>query len=738
MPGPGDGQTAPNVCAHPAHPTDNPTDTGQDPTMIVSLNWLRRLLEFEATPEEIAHALTMAGYPVVAAERFPAGPGRDVDDVSLDVEITSNRPDLQSHLGIALELAGLLSPELSGTGGADAVRVPPVPPLPNGDDEIEVAVEAPDLCPLYTARVVRGVTVGPSPPWVVALLEAAGQRAVNNVVDVTNLVLLETGHPIHAFDLARLTGGRLVARRAAGEEMTAIDGSRLRLADDVLAIADGGAPVALAGVMGGQESEVTESTVDLALEVALFDRLAVRRASRRHQLRSESSFRFERFVDPVTTEYVSNRAAALFVEVCGASAVGPICSAGPLAADGPAAAGHSARIELRTARVERVLGVEVTRDEIVRVLSSLGLNEVAHASGASGATVWDVPSRRPDLNEEIDLIEEIARRIGTDRIPVAMDIPVRPLTSEPLRAAGLRLRDALVAAGLRECCTEPFVGDDPADVALFRDVPALRVRNPMRADDDRMRRSLLGPLLRVVRGNRDRGVAAVRFFEVAPVYLRGEANDGAEGPARLPVDASTDTVELMLASAILTGGYAEARGIVEDVLDALRVPGEVAWSLGAPQPLARGRSATVTLDGALLGFVGELSPGTMRAFGLEQTTAAFELRADVLARTAVLLRRYDPISRYPVVERDLAFVLDESIRWGDVVGTVRDGAGVLLEDVRPFDLYRGAQVGEGRKSLALRMHLRAPDRTLTGPEVDDVVHRVVGLVAERHGGELRG
>jgi phenylalanyl-tRNA synthetase beta chain len=660
--------------------------------MRIALNWLKRYVEVPCSAQELGHKLTMVGFPVPSIEQVG-------DDFALDVEVTSNRPDLLCHIGVAREVAGLL--------GA-SVRVPELHVSPVADDVLGVRVTAADLCPRYTARIVRGVSVGPSPQWLVKLLEAAGQRSVNNVVDVTNFVMLECGQPLHAFDLAKLRGPKIVVRRAEGESMTAIDGTKLLVGRDELAICDAERPVALAGVMGGLESEVTTATRDIALECALFAPLAIRAASRAHQIRSEAAFRFERYVDPATVEWATDRAAALFVEVCGANSVGAIRSGGR--GRKPRGAG----IRLRATQVRRVLGIDVPVDEIRSILSSLGMQ---------GAGRWKAPSWRPDVTSEIDLIEEVARRAGFDRVPSEVRIPVRPAARDDGRRARNRLRDALVAAGLRECCTAPFVGEGPNDIALVRDVPALRVENPMRAEESLLRRSLLGPLLTVARGNRDRGVASVRLVEIAPVYLRSEAKDAHD--------------ELLLASGVLTGGYADAKGAVETALEAMGVADAATYERGAPPPLRRDRSATVRLSGEPIGFVGELGPRALAKYGLDAPTALFELRADRLAALARLETTYRPVPRFPAIERDLAWVVGESTEWGTIASAVRASAGDLLASVRPFDVFRGAQIGAGRKSVALRMELRAADRTLTSAEADACVTRVVAELTRATGGALR-
>ncbi len=672
--------------------------------MRISLEWLQRYLSDPVTVDDLCDRVTMAGFPVDDREQLPNG------DWTLDVEVTWNRPDCQSHLGIAREVAGLLGTTFVEPG----VSLPELV-----DDALDVVVEADDLCPLYTARVVRGLTVGPSPDWLIRVLEGAGQRSVNNVVDITNFVLLECGHPLHAFDLGKLRGTRITARRGAGEHLTAIDGSKLEIANDEVVIADAEGPVALGGVMGGLDSEVGSDTTDIVLECALFDPLAIRATSRRHQLRSESSFRFERFVDPARAAWAADRAAALLVELGGATSVGPICAAGP------GVAVHGARIELRTARVERVLGIPVPAAEICEVLSGLGLTTDQDSTPDVG--VWRAPSWRPDLKTEVDLIEEVARRIGFGRIPVDVRIPVRPLQADPSRRVALRVRDRLAASGLRECCTAPFVGAGHLDIALFSDAPALQVENPMRADENLLRRSLIGPLLRVVRGNQDRGVATVRFFECASVYLRGARDDASDG--------ATDQVPL--ASGVVTGSYPDAKGPVERVLDDLGVTDLVRIERGGPAPLRADRSATLWIGERRVGTIGELAPRTREALGIEADTAVFELFLNEFASSARLERPYVPVSRYPAVDRDLAVVLDESVTWARVASTVRSATGELLTAIEPLNVFRGPQIGAGRKSLALRMQLRASDRTLRGDEAEACVARVVTALESDLGGVLR-
>lgn len=668
--------------------------------MLASLAWLRRICAaIPADPAVVADRLTMAGYVVAAFE--PCG-----DDHTLDVEVTHNRPDLLSHEGLARELAGVF-------GSVCTVPVADAASAATIADTVPVDVRDGDLCPVYGVRVVRGVRVGPSPSWLVRSLEACGQRSVNNVVDVTNHVMLGTGQPLHAFDLAKLSGRRIVVRRGRGERLTAIDGRALELGPDDLAICDAEAPCALAGVMGGRDSEVSPATTDVLLESAVFSALAIRAASRRHQIHSESSHRFERFVDPAGVGRASDVAAQLLVDVCGARGVGPlvVSEARPRA--------DPRRIELRAARAEHVLGVEVGAAEIRAILVSLGLRPEPDAR--PGATMWTVPSWRPDLVGEIDLIEEIGRRIGFDRVPEKARLTVRPRIVDRALDARRRVRDALVRGGLRECVSTPFISRGAQDIALLVSGPALRVLNPMRTGEDLLRRSLVGPLLATVRRNRDRDVPGVRIFEVGSAHVPG---DGV-GAAR----------ELPLVAGAVCGGYAEAKGCVETVLAAFGADREAVFVRGGAGPLRGDRSARVELRGATAGVVGELSARGAAGFGLSGAVSVFELSIDALVDAGSSERPYASISRFPAVSRDIAWVVDDAIAWRQIEA-IAAGA-PLVRTVQFLSEFRNDQIGQGRKSVAFRMELRSDDRTLTGEEADACVRGIVDRLRIETGGELR-
>ena len=673
--------------------------------MRVSLKWIRRHADLPGGVRELADRLTMAGYVVASTERVETPGG--ADDV-LDVEVTYNRPDLLSHIGVARELAGVVG---------SVLRIPEsaVPPECAIADEVPVEVQAGELCPVYTARVVRGVRVGPSPVWLASALEAVGQRSVNNVVDVTNYVMLEQGQPLHAFDLGKLRGPRIVVRPGRDEKVTAIDGKQLDVRADDLAICDAAGPVALAGVMGGLHTEVGTGTRDVLLESAVFAPLSIRATSRRHNLRSESSYRYERFVDPTGVRNASDRAARLFVDVCGATGVGPIV------AGGPGSSAHAATIVLRTDRVAHVLGLDVHVDEIRSILASLGLREGQGAP--TGATTWAVPSWRPDLVAEIDLIEEVGRRAGFERVPERNALAIRPRIVDRELDTRRRIREALVRHGLRECVSAPFVSAGLQDVALVVARPALRVVNPMRADENLLRRSLVGQLLATARRNADRGVASVRLFEAAPVYVAG------------PAEGSTD--EIRLVAGVVSGDYSVAKGCVDALLAALGLDGSADFVRGAGKPLRGDRSATVRLDRTEAGVIGELSVNGAQRFGITGPLAIFELRTDVLTRAAPIGRPCVPVSRFPAIERDLAWVVPDGVEWRRIEAAARSAGAPLVSAVRFLSEFRGPTVGPGAKSVAFRVELRANDRTLTSDEADDCTRRIVARLTADTGGAIR-
>lgn len=690
--------------------------------MRVLNSWLYDFVEWPGKGPEMARVLTEVGLPVASVEPLPAVDGHPPDAI-LDVEVGSNRGDCMSHLGVAREIA-------AATGQPFRPVVLPAGPAEESPQEasarIRVDVEAPDLCPAYEARVLMGMRAGaPTQPWIARRLATLGHRLVNAVADVTNFVMLERGQPLHAFDRAKLRGGRIVVRRSReGEAIVTLDGRARRLPAGLLVIADAERPVAVAGVMGSRDTEVGPATQEVVLESARFSPAAVRASAQALGLATEAAARFSRRVDPAEREASSLRCTALLVEATGGVALHGSVLAGPEAREEP----PRAVIPLRYARLERLLGSPVPREEVAAVLTSLSIEMVG---GDAEVLQARVPSWRGDVALEEDLIEEVARIRGYGRIPSALSLPVRPVPRRAGERAAAAAREALAAAGFHEALTLPFVGPGaPDDASPWTDRPAIRVENPVRAEEPLLRRSLLGPLLRCLERNRARGVSGARLFEIGAVFL--PAAEGARPEER------------RLLAGLAEGGYAEARGAVDAVAEALGLEGRLraeAASADAPvRPLDPARTARLVLEGRTAGWAGEVRAEDLGDLGVHREglrAAAFELDWELLERAARLDRPVLEPPAHPQVTRDLAVVLPLGVPWAAVEAAAREAAGALLRRIDLFDDFRGGGIPAGSRSLAFRLTFGAGDRTLRGEEADAAVAAVVAALEKGHGGRLR-
>jgi phenylalanyl-tRNA synthetase beta chain len=603
----------------------------------------------------------------------PGTPLADVLPLSeqvLEIETGFNRPDLTSVYGIAREVSASCRVELARPPGTDPER--------GGDEPVDVRIEDLEACPRYLGRLFRDVRFGESPAWMQARLLAAGMRPISNVVDITNYVMLALGSPLHAFDAAKLAGGRIVVRRArAGEELTTLDASLRKLEPSDLMIADAERSVAIAGIMGGADSEVTSGTTDVLLEAANFDPLTILRSSRRLRLRSEASTRWEKGVDPELAEQAAVYATQLLVELTGARWTGSTDVKDELP-DRPV-------VRLRPERVDVLLGLETPLEEQRETLEWLGL-EVADGLAVT------VPSwRARDVTRDVDLVEEVGR-FRLDEVPATL--PERTAMFGRLtREQRLRrvVEDVLVGAGWFEAYTWSLVPDDGAP-------DRVRLPEPLSAEQAVLRADLRHGLVESAQRNANVGNEDIRLFEIARVYLPGE---------ELPD-------ERWHVGGITEGGFARAKGAVESLYEALRV--EPTYERGP------GRSAR-TDDGA----IEELDDGW----------GYFELDLETLAARAPELQVYEDVITFPAVKQDLAFAVDESVAAGDLIAAAREAAGPELRELRVFDVYRGEQVGEGRKSLAFAAVFQSPERTLSDEDAAEIRNRIVRALAERFGAELR-
>ena len=692
--------------------------------------------------DEVSIGTDHDGIMVLENGHAPGTPLADVLPIATDVlelEITPNRPDCLGIYGVAREVH-------AATGAPLAPPPWQVDPGSPGDLDVEVLVECPDLCQRFTLRRFEDVTIAPSPPWLKARLMAAGQRPINNVVDITNYVMLLTGQPLHAFDAARVDGGRLVVRRArAGEQVVTLDDVTRTLDDQMVVIDDASGPTSIAGVMGGNRSEVHESTTTVLMEAANWVGPNIQRTSTRLGLRSEASARFEKQLSPEQTTEAQAVAAQLMVELCGARLV-------PGTVDVSAGGPDPVRLHLRRSRVSELIGVDVPTERQAQLLEALGCT-VAPAAAGLDVTV---PHFRLDVTREVDLVEEVSR-FDLERLPATL--PARRGAVgvlAPEQRLRRRAEDALVGAGLQEIVGWTFVGEQ-VNAKLRVDTPPVPVLNPMTEEQAVMRTHLLGSLLEAAERNVRHGVSELRLFEVGPVYLpwdadrprppaRWDAPDGTRGYAAWREGTLPD--ERTHVAALLTGpvrpaswrdappqaDFFAAKGVLEAIGRTLRVP--LSFEPATEPFLHPARAARVLVGGTPAGWVGEVHPAVAASWELE-AVAAFEVDLAVLSAPAEHVPIYEDVTTFPAVRQDLAVVVGDDVPAAAVLSVVRERGGALLEHAEVFDVYRGDQVGEGRVSLALRLAFRAPDRTLTDEDVAQRREKIVAGLREL-GGELRG
>lgn len=649
-------------------------------------------------------------------------------DQVLEVEVTPNRPDCLSVRGMAREIAAITGAEFQ----EDVSYLYPMVAR-TAQEDIAIEVHDPDLCPRYAARVIRGVTIAESPLWLKARIAQAGMRPVSNVVDVTNYVLWALGQPLHAFDLDTIAGGRIIVRRAfPGEKITTLDNEDRVLTDDMLVIADAERASVVAGIMGGLDSEVTDRTRNILLEGANFAGPSIMRTSGALGLRSEASTRYEKGLDPEMIPLALDLACKLLVEICGGEVSG-----GTIDVRTPPLPERV--VTLRPERIADILGTEVARESIEAILQSLGCELSRVPEGLS----VQVPSFRADLEREIDLIEEIARIHGLDRIPSTL--PSRRAGRGGLNRAQTvrrRVEDLLVGAGLAQAITYSF-GDEnwpdrlrlPADDERRR---AVTISNPLSLDQSRMRRLLLPGLLDTVRSNQAVREYRVALFEVGRVFHpTGDVLPREE--TRVGIILAGDGKEDSWLATERPVDYYLMKGLVERLEKGLRCRLDYATPDETLPFLHPGKSALVrTASGRHAGWLGEVHPLVLQEYDLRSpVVVAAELDLDALLEASEAVATFEDLLAYPVVEQDLALVVDSAVAASDVVHELRAAGGDLLEDVAVFDLYEGAQVGEGKKSLALRLSFRSPERTLNDAEVNDVRAAMLSHVESTLGARLR-
>jgi len=750
--------------------------------MIVSWNWLKQYVPLDMPLAELEERLMMSGLNHEGTEEVGG-------DIAIDLEVTSNRPDCLGHIGVAREIAVLWGTKLT---------VPAADP-PEGKTPVEnllkVKVDCPELCYRYTARVIRGVQVAASPKWMVRRLASLGIAAINNVVDISNYVLMECGQPLHTFDFGKLSGSQIVEKRGPspfvrstrravpangdcplfsgaeiivrrpepGETIEAIDHKTYELDDGMCMICDARRPVAIGGVMGGAQTEISAQTTDVLIEAADFDPVSIRNTARKLNLHSDSSYRFERRVDCENIDWASRRCCELILDLAGGElARGVVDVAEPIPERKP--------IVLRFSQLKRVLGIDVEPQRVREILAALGNEECAAAGRphpgplpkgeggvagpgplpkgegaaagpgpaakgeggvagpepvAQGESVIVVPpSWRRDLAREIDLVEEVARVHGYDKIPEDVGVPMVASTRRQEDRVTQRVRSVLCALGFDEAMTYSVL-DEPSsgEFTTWTDAEPLRSLTPVLRGADRLRTSLVPSLLLARRTNEALANPLIELFEIAKVYLpRGK---------KLPDE------QYMLG---ITSGrdYAAVKGAIEAIVAALNPAAELEADSAGVELLEATQSCRLKLAGELLGYVGRVSDEGLRRFELRSPATVAEVRVSLLVETARLIPRYVPQPPYPAVSRDLNLVVDEPIRWADVAATVRANCGEFLEELQYRDTYHDPErLGAGKKSLLMTVALRSKEGTMTNQQADAVREKIVAACRREHAAELR-
>ena len=671
--------------------------------MKISLNWLTDYVDVAAlSAEKLGDVFTHIGLNCDGIDSTDS-------DVVFTLDVTSNRPDWLGHLGVARELAAALGLEFR----------PPQPGLlktsGRAADLASVTVCEPSLCPRYVARVIRNVTVKPSPAWLVERLAAVGMRSVNNIVDITNFVLMEYSQPLHAFDHDKLHGGRIIVRRATdGEPMTAINGDKCALTSRMLVIADETRPVAVAGVMGGLETEVTAATTNLLLESAQFDPLNIRRTSRSLQLMSESNYRFERGVDGRGLDTASLRACGLILELAG----GELAEG---AVDVWAKPVEPWPVAIRPARTRAVLGMDIPIERQVDILARLGLSPRVEGAGDGAVIRCTVPTGRADLTREIDLIEEVARLHGYDKIPVAGSV-THTVKPEPRDVRARRdLGRLMSACGFDEVVTPAFVDADENEW-FFEEGASIAVDPLVRKTNNVLRATLLGSLLRCAKLNDDAGNADLSLYEVASVFA------GRPG-STLPDEHS----ELVL---LTTRDLRELRGAVETVA-ARSTPEPVEIRPEDVRGFEPGVAAGLYVAGQRAGAIGMIAADVLRAYGLDKPVAAARIDWQVLSRSAGSVRTYQPLPKFPAVRRDLSLIVDEAVTWQQFEQAIQAAVQPLRTAMEYVTTYRGKPIPDGKKSVTVTLTYRSDEATLRGEQIDDQMRQVTEALTAGLGADVR-
>ncbi|MEN3335267.1 MAG: phenylalanyl-tRNA synthetase beta chain [Blastocatellia bacterium] len=682
--------------------------------MKISINWLSELVTLTLKPQELAERLTMAGLAVESIEHHG-------DDHLLDIDLTSNRPDALSHRGVAREAAIICGTALK----------PQVAKLTESDEAAEsvaaIEIHDPQLCPRYAARVVRGVKVGPSPKWLVERLESIGQRSVNNIADISNYVMFEMGQPTHAFDLNLLHGKKIIVRRpATGEQITTLDGFTRELAADHLIIADADHPVAIAGVMGGEETEINDQTTDVLIESAYFNPASIRHTAKALGMDTEASYRFARGADFDAQRRAADRVAELIAEIAGGQILKGVIDVypNPITRDS---------VALREARIERLTGLKVSIAKAAEILRALEFQVDMNAEAKT--LTASAPSFRVDIFREEDLVEEVARHTGYDLVDTTL--PAWSGTGHYLASENRRraMRRALTMIGFDEAYTFSFVNGERD--ALFRrgaSTPAV-LANPIDVNQNEMRASLLTGLLESVQHNFNQGRRDVKLFELGRVF---EATINVSRPQE------RELLGVVLSGAARPDDWRDARqadfydlaGVIEAVMGSLNISG-FTIERASVEYLHPGQAAVLIRDGEEVARYGRLHPRIAQVFKFRQPVYVGEIEFARLLELPADEVRYSALPRLPASARDVSMLVPDAVMWIEIERAIKELGIPEIVDLRVFDVYTGKGMPEGMRSLAFRVTYRSAGRTLTDEEIAAMHERIRELMVNRFGAQLR-
>ena len=662
-------------------------------------------------------------------------PGRDLADVIdlkdtvFDIGITPNRSDCLSIVGIAREVAAI-------TGAK--IRYPQITVSESEEDVhgiTSVEILDPDLCPRYSARIIRNVKVAPSPLWMRRRLEAVGLRAINNIVDITNFVMMEWGQPLHAFDFRFLEEGRIVVRRSReGESFTSLDEKERTLGPDTLLICDGVKPVAIAGIMGGLNSEVKDDTETILLESAYFNPSSIRISAKWLGMNTDAAFRFGRGVDPDGVIRASDRAAQLIAELAG----GTVCKG--CVDEYPRTVQTAAHIPLRVKRVNDILGTDIEDDEIVGALKTIEMK--VHKKGKGRYDVTP-PTYRVDITREIDLIEEVARLYGYDRIPVTLpDVSVMTSAGERKKILEYRIREVLKGSGYSEIITYSFISPDSVNILGLNEDDERRnlvkIKNPLTEDQAVMRSTLVYGLLEAMKKNACAGCFKLRVFEMGRIFIHKRKGELPVEKNRLGGLLTGLRNDDIWSSKEMNGDFYDLKGCIENILDDLKMPGVHFTSGHGESLLHPGKSCAIYAGNQMLGFLGEIHPDILIKMDLKNPAVVFEMDMDILAACYSGLIVYHEPPKFPSVTRDVAFLVPQRLEAEEMLRLSRSTNKELLEKVSIFDVYSGKSIPQGMKSLGLRFAYRASERTLTDDEVNEIHGAIIKRMVDVTGAKIRG